>query len=260
MSILLPTLFTAHGNPMNALGGTQFSTFLSTWAASFSRPRAILCISAHYEREILTVTSIEKPDTIHDFYGFPDALYKIIYPVSGSPEVASEISVILKEAGFQINQEHRGIDHGVWTPLRFIYPDADIPVVQLSLPTRLSLDTYPKIGRTLAPLRSQGILIIGSGNLVHNLGQVSFNDRQAPVPIWAEKFDTTVKEWILAKDEKSLVSPWTSAPDGRISHPSLEHYAPILFVYGASDTTEQISFPFEGFEHGSLSMRCVRFG
>ncbi len=257
---LLPTLFTAHGSPMNALGGTLFSTFLANWAQNFPRPRAILCISAHYETDMLTLTSVQKPDTIYDFYGFPDALYRISYPAPGSPDIAIEIQENLTSGGFVVNIDtRRGIDHGVWSPLRFLYPEADIPIIQLSIARKMSTESYLEIGKILTPLRGQGILIIGSGNLVHNLAQVSFHDRDAPVPEWATHFDATVKKWILERDEKALTNPWTSSPEGRISHPSLEHYIPLLFVLGAGGGQGQISFPFEGFEHGSISMRSVRF-
>jgi 4,5-DOPA dioxygenase extradiol len=256
----MPTLFTAHGSPMNALGGTPFSTFLNEWAETIPKPRAVLCISAHWERHTLAVTTSALPETIHDFYGFPEALYKITYPAPGSPEIAEEVITQLESAGYVVDQDHhRGLDHGTWSPLRFFYPHADIPILQLSLPARVPLSDLFLIGKALIPIRESGILILGSGNLVHNLSTVNFELREAPVPGWAQDFDEEVKRWILTDKKNSLGNPWNSSPQGRISHPTLEHYAPLLIIYGAGGTSD-ISFPFEGFEHGTISMRCVQFG
>jgi len=257
---LMPVLFTAHGNPMNALGGTAFSRFLERWADDNPRPHAILCISAHWERHGLAVTMSENPETIHDFYGFPEELYEITYPVQGAPDVGEEVIALLGSAGFHADRDQtRGIDHGTWAPLRFLYPKADIPVLQLSLPVQTPLSELIRIGENLSPLRESGILIIGSGNLVHNLSRVDFEHRDAPAPEWAYKFDEGVKKWIMDRDRRLLGDPWSSSPTGKMSHPTLEHYAPLLVVCGAGGSS-RISFPFEGFEHGSISMRSVRFG
>jgi len=256
----MPVLFTAHGNPMNALGGTIFSRFLEGWADDIPKPRAILCISAHWERHGLAVTMSEKPETIHDFYGFPEKLYTITYPVKGAPRIGEEVIALLGTAGFQVDQDQtRGLDHGTWAPLRFLYRDADIPVLQLSLPVQIPLTELITIGEKLSPLRQSGVLIIGSGNLVHNLSRVDFKHRDAMVPQWAYRFDEDVKQWILDRNYQLLGDPWKNSPAGIVSHPTLEHYAPILVVCGAGGTSP-ISFPFEGFEHGSISMRSVRFG
>lgn len=255
-----PTLFTAHGNPMNALGGTTFSRFLEGWAADLPRPRAILCISAHWERHGLAVTMSLNPETIHDFYGFPDELYLITYPVKGAPVVGEKAISLLSLGGYSVDRDQfRGLDHGTWAPLRFLFPQGDIPVLQLSLPVELSLSELFTIGKLLSPLRELGVLIIGSGNLVHNLSRVGYEHRNAPVLEWAHRFDEDVKEWILTRDHQKLGEPWMSSPVGRISHPTLEHYAPLLVAMGAGGSSS-VTFPFEGFEHGSISMRSVRFG
>jgi len=256
----MPVLFTAHGSPMNALGGIPFSRFLSRWAESFPRPRAILCISAHWERNGLAVTMSENPETIHDFYGFPEELYQIVYPAPGAPDVGEEVITLLSSAGYQISrEENRGLDHGTWAPFRFMYPLADIPVLQISLPAQVPLLELITIGEQLIPLRQTGILIIGSGNLVHNLSRVDFGHREAPVAEWAIRFDEDVRDWILTGNRQALGNPYWSSQAGKISHPTLEHYAPLLVTCGAGGTSA-ISFPFEGFEHGSISMRSVRFG
>ncbi len=257
---LMPTLFTAHGNPMNALGGTTFSRFLEGWAEDLPRPRAILCISAHWERHGLAVTMSLNPETIHDFYGFPKELYLITYSAKGEPEVGEEVIALLGSGGYIVDRnKSRGLDHGTWAPLRFLYPDADIPVLQLSLPVELPLPDLFTIGELLATLRDLGVLIIGSGNLVHNLSRVDYERRDARVLDWAHSFDADVKEWVLTRDHKKLGEPWMSSPVGRISHPTLEHYAPLLVAMGAGGSSP-VTFPFEGFEHGSISMRSVRFG
>lgn len=244
---------------MNALGGTQFSTFLTAWAGMIPRPRAILCISAHWESNSLMVTTSERPETIHDFYGFPRSLYQIRYPAPGSPDVAEEVINLLKSYGYLVDREqHRGLDHGTWSPLRFLYPDADIPVLQLSLPSHVPLSELLSIGAALIPLREAGILILGSGNLVHNLSTVDFDHQESLVPRWAQDFDGEVKQWILTNDTDSLGNPWKSN-QGRISHPTLEHYAPVVLIAGAKKNSD-VSFPFEGFELGIISMRCVQFG
>jgi len=167
----------------------------------------------------------------------------------GAPEVGEEVIAYLGSAGFQVDcDQTRGLDHGTWVPLRFIYRDADIPVLQLSLPVQTPLSELITIGEKLSPLRQSDVLIIGSGNLVHNLSQLDFKHREARVPQWAHLFDEDVKQWILDRSFQLLGDPWRSSPAGIVSHPTLEHYAPLLVVCGAGGSSS-ISFPFEGFEH-----------
>lgn len=259
MDMPMPAVFTAHGNPMNALGGTLFARFLGTWGPSLPRPKAILGVSAHWERARLAVTAGERPGTIHDFYGFPEDLYRLDYPAAGSPALAARVRELLLQAGLGCDLElARGLDHGLWSPLLHLFPGVDVPVVQLSLPLGTSLASHLDVGRALAPLRMEGVLVLGSGNLVHNLRTADLRHRDRDVAAWARGFDDWVAARLVAWDLDALASPWFAGPEGRLAHPTLEHYAPLLVVCGAAREPAAVSFPFEGFEHGTLSMRCVQ--
>ncbi|MCG3192155.1 MAG: 4,5-DOPA dioxygenase extradiol [Thermoanaerobaculia bacterium] len=256
----LPAWFTAHGNPMNALGKTPFSEFLSRWGRSVAQPRAILAVSAHWESLGTKVTSSARPETIHDFYGFPRELFTLRYPAPGSQVLATRVVELLAGAGIPASEDaRRGLDHGAWAPLLFLFPDAEIPVVQVSLTRPSNLMEHVAVGRALSPLREEGVLIVGSGNLVHNLGEADLRDRDLPVDRWAEEFDEWVANRLGAWDVEALCRPW-DGPHGRRAHPTLEHYAPLLVVAGAAGSEKpEISFPFATFEHANLSMRCVEF-
>lgn len=256
----MPVWFSAHGNPMNALGGTPFATFLSKWGRTASGPRAILMVSAHWESARLAVTSSERPGTLHDFYGFPAELYTLRYPTPGDPDLALRVVRLLGDAGLAAADDgRRGLDHGAWAPLLFLFPEADIPVLQLSLTRPANLQEHVAAGRALASLRDEDVLIVGSGNIVHNLGAADLSARDLPVERWAEEFDSWVAERLLAWDIEALCRPW-DGPHGRRAHPTLEHYAPLLVAAGAAGPDKPgISFPFATFEHANLSMRCVEF-
>ncbi len=244
---------------MNALGGTPFSRGLEDWGRRTPRPRAFLVISAHWETRGLAVTAAVEPETIYDFGGFPEALYSIRYPAPGAPDLARE--VVDARAGADIEavaDGQRGIDHGAWSPLLFLRPAADLPVVQLSLDRGRSLTELVDVGRALRPLRDRGVLILGSGNLVHNLRTVNFEDRDAPVEDWSRQFDEWIRDRLLAWDLPALAAP-EAGPHGRQAHPTREHYAPILVAAGAADPGPLVSFPWEGYEHATISMRCVQF-
>lgn len=259
MATPMPVVFTAHGNPMNALGGTPFASFLGVWGQSLPLPRAILCVSAHWERSRLAVTAGERPDTVHDFYGFPEDLYRLRYPAPGSLALAARVRELLVGSGLGCDLEPgRGLDHGAWSPLLHLFPAADVPVVQLSLPLGAFMASHLEIGNALAPLRMEGVLVLGSGNLVHNLHAADLRHRDRDVAAWASRFDDWVAARLAAWDLDALASPWFAGPDGRLAHPTLEHYAPLLVVCGAAPEPSTVSFPFEGFEHGTLSMRCVQ--
>jgi 4,5-DOPA dioxygenase extradiol len=259
MATPMPVVFTAHGNPMNALGGTPFASFLGTWGESLPRPTAVLGVSAHWERPRLAVTASARPDTVHDFFGFPEDLYRLQYPAPGSPALAARAQELLTLSGLDCDIDPgRGLDHGAWSPLLHLFPRADVPVVQLSLPLGASLAFHLEIGRALKPLRQEGVLVLGSGNLVHNLHTADLRHRDRDVAVWARRFDEWVAARLAAWDLDALASPWFAGPDGRLAHPTLEHYAPLLVVCGAVGASPAVSFPFEGFEHGTLSMRCVQ--
>jgi 4,5-DOPA dioxygenase extradiol len=242
---------------MNALGGTPFSRAHQAWGQRWPKHRGLLVVSAHWETAGLALTATAAPETIHDFYGFPEPLYAIRYPAPGAPELAQEVAGALAAGGFQAGlDERRGIDHGAWSPLLFLRPAADVPVVQLSLDRRRSLRELVDVGRALRPLREEGVRILGSGNLVHNLRAADFGDREAPVEAWARGFDAWVSQRLSAWDVDALAAP-EAGPSGRLAHPTREHYAPLLVVAGAADPKPAVRFPFEGFEHATISMRCV---
>lgn len=255
----LPVLFTAHGNPMNALGTTPFAAKLRAWSAGWPRPSAILCVSAHREEMPLSLTASEWPSTVHDFYGFPRALFELRYPAPGAPAVAGRAASLLAAAGLPARLDAAaGLDHGTWAPLLLALPAADVPVVQLSLPVRSRLQTCAAMGRALAPLRDEGVLLLGSGNLVHNLREADLSAVDLPVDPWAAEFDEWAAARISAGDVDALASP-AEAPNARRAHPTLEHYAPVVACAAAAGD-DGAAFPITGFEHANLSLRCVRWG
>jgi 4,5-DOPA dioxygenase extradiol len=243
---------------MNALGGTPFSQGLASWGARLPTPRALLVVSAHWESRGVAVTAATQPETIHDFGGFPEALYTLQYPAPGAPDVAREVALVLAAGGITARlDQRRGLDHGAWSPLLFLRPKADVPVVQLSLDRERTLLELVDVGRALRPLRDRGVLILGSGNVVHNLGTADLENRDAPAEAWSREFDAWARDRLLAWDLPALALP-ESGPHGRAAHPTREHYAPIMVVAGAADPRPVVGFPWEGFEHATLSMRCVQ--
>jgi 4,5-DOPA dioxygenase extradiol len=241
---------------MNALGEGDYSETLRDLAASFARPKAILVVSAHWETTTPEVLDVEQPATIHDFFGFPPELYRIRYAAPGAPTVAARVAEL---AGVQ-RSKNWGLDHGAWSVLRHMYPDADIPTTQLSLGRNLQPRQHFELGEKLKPLRADGTLILGSGNLVHNLRDFSWSE-VAPVFPWAEKMDDRLAEAIGARDLDALIDFKGFDPDlVRRAVPTPEHYLPLLYVLGASDADEDIHFPFTAIQNGSIAMRSVRFG
>ena len=243
---------------MNALGGTPFSQALGTWGSALPRPKGILAVSAHWQTPELRITASPRPPTVHDFSGFPSALEAIEYPVAGDPDLARRVVSLLERAGLPVGLDReRGLDHGAWAPLQFLFPEADVPVVQISLLALAAGARHVEAGQALAPLRDEGILIVASGNLTHNLRSADLSHRDLPVASWAASFDRWVVDKLLERDLAALALLET--PEGRQAHPTLEHYAPFLVAVGAALPFMAVAFPFEGFEHGTLSMRCVQF-
>lgn len=258
-SVTMPTLFIGHGSPMNALKDNAFTQHLNTLGSTLPRPRAIVVVSAHWIDKQTTLSSVAKPDTIYDFGGFPQALYEMRYECEGDPALAKQLAAQLNAYEGAVNPT-RGLDHGAWTVLHHLYPKADIPVIQLAMSTQLSLPEHLELGAALQTLRQEGVLIIGSGNIVHNLRIVDHSENPQ-TPDWAEAFDAMTKEAILQRDFNQLLARDESKhPLWRVSHPSLEHYVPLLYALGASKEEDTVQFPYEGFEAGTLSMRSVLFG
>jgi 4,5-DOPA dioxygenase extradiol len=250
----MPVLFIGHGSPMNAIEDNEFTTGWSAIAAAIPKPKSILCISAHWMSEGTAATGMEKPKTIHDFYGFPDELYSMEYKAAGSKALAARAKGLVKSQKVSIDSEW-GLDHGTWSVLVRMYPKADVPVVQLSLNAYLDPKKHFEIGKELSQLRKEGVLILGSGNIVHNL--MLMRMQGAPYD-WAVEFDKFAKGRLERQDFDSLIN-YDSEKSSRLAVPTNEHYLPLLYAAGASES-EKPRFFNEKMCYASLSMRCVCWG
>jgi 4,5-DOPA dioxygenase extradiol len=255
----MPALFLAHGSPMNIVERNTFTKALTQMPRNLPHPEGIIVISAHWQTRGTRVTGAEHPRTMHDFIGFPEDLYRIGYPCPGSPDLAHRIQDLLGLAPASFDQE-RGLDHGAWSVLHHMYPLAYIPVVQISLDVSLTAIQRMEMGRRLLPLRDEGILIIGSGNVVHNLGLVDFEDEQGKPYAWAEAFDGWVAGCLASERLEDLAKYQEMAPSAELAVPTNEHYIPLMYIAGLRQPDEPIVTLFKGFQNASLSMRCVRVG
>lgn len=256
----MPVLFVGHGSPMNAITDNVWSRGFRSLAATLPRPRAILAVSAHWFVEGTFATASARPETIHDFGGFPEALYRVRYPAPGDPALARRAVALVGEGRASLDTGW-GLDHGTWSVLVHLRPEADLPVVQLSIDGRLTPAEHLAIGRALAPLRDEGVLILGSGNVVHNLRH-AFSARQRGeilTPEWAHDFDAAIARALSEHDHDALAQALASEA-GRLSHPTPDHYLPVLYVAGASTPEDRVRFPIEGFDWTSLSMRSALLG
>jgi 4,5-DOPA dioxygenase extradiol len=252
----MPALFLAHGNPMNVLADNAFTHSLTTLAADLPRPKAVLVVSAHWQTRGTRVLSSAKPRTIHDFGGFPAELYEVQYPAAGSPELAARVCELIPQAHAD---DEWGLDHGSWTILRHMWPDADVPVFELSLDATAPAQAHWELGERLAPLRDAGVLVVGSGNIVHSFAGISW-DPDAPARPWAEEFDAWIADAALRRDRDALVNYESAGAIARLSVPTNEHYLPLLYAAAMSHADDTVEFTHAGIEMGSMSMRCVRFG
>jgi len=253
---ILPILFVGHGNPMNAIEDNEFSQAWIKTGSQLPRPKAILCISAHWETVGTRITAMPQPKTIHDFYGFPPELFAVRYPAPGSPQLAEDIHTMLKSSDIRLDQDW-GLDHGTWSVLVRMFPNADIPVLQLSLDRAKSTQEHYELGKSLKTLREQGVLIIGSGNIVHNLGLVVWEDTAFD---WALEFDGKIKEWILQDNHKPIIQYESYGRPAHLAVNSGEHYKPLLYILGLKDPGEPVQFFAEKVWGGSISMRSVLIG
>jgi 4,5-DOPA dioxygenase extradiol len=250
----LPALFLGHGTPLNAIERNPYSDAWRRLGEALPRPSAILCISAHWYTagSALTVNTI--PRTIHDFGGFPPALHAVQYPAPGSPDLAHRAATLLAPTPARLS-ESWGLDHGAWSLLVHLYPNADIPVVQLSIDRTRPAEFHYELGRRLAPLRDEGVLILGSGNLIHNLHAYAWGDPSAAALDWAAAFQAHARRLLAAREDASLVHYNRLGREALLAIPSPDHFLPLLYVLGAAPG--QVSFPVEGIEGGSLSMLGV---
>ena len=255
----LPAWFLAHGSPMLAIQDTAFTQALARLWAGMPVPSAIVVISAHWQtRGGLRVTSSLRPETVHDFGGFDRSLYAISYPAPGAPDLAGQVAHLVAEAGFDVRLDpSRGLDHGVWVPLRRAFPEASVPVIQLSLPFPARPAELLRLGRALAPLRQRGVLLVGSGGIVHNLRTVTLEEDEAPTPDWARAFDAWVRDRLAKLDLEALADYAGRAPHVALAVPTSEHFEPLFVVLGTVGAHDRVVTLFEGFQHGSLSLHSV---
>jgi len=255
----MPAVFFGHGNPMNAIQSNTYTESWQKFGQSIPRPKAILAISAHWYGPDMAVSGNTSPETIHDFYGFPRELFEYTWPAPGSPELALRVQKLLQPLDVHFD-EHRGLDHGTWAVLCHVFPDADIPVVQLSVDERKPPEFHYQIGRLLQPLRDEGVLIVGSGNIVHNLRTYVWEDKKVQPFEWALRFESATRKLMLEGKDRELAEYLRLGKDARLSVPSPDHFLPLLYVLGLRKEHEQVSFPVEGIEGGALSMLSVRIG
>jgi 4,5-DOPA dioxygenase extradiol len=255
----MPALFIGHGNPMNALQSNAFSRAWAAIGTRLPRPRAIVCISAHWYVAETAVTAAASPRTIHDFSGFPGELYEIAYPAPGAPELARRIRELAAPIGVRADPE-RGLDHGAWSVLCRMFPRADVPVIQLGMDRTQPPEFHHQLGKCLSPLREEGVLIVGSGNVVHNLRAYNWGRPDAAPADWAGRFETRVRDLLQQADHGALVAYEGLGPDARSAVPSPDHYLPLIYVLSLMKAGEPVGFPVEGFDGGSVSMLAVQIG
>jgi 4,5-DOPA dioxygenase extradiol len=259
MTDLMPAIFFGHGNPMNALSKNAYTEGWTSIGKSIPRPKAVLAISAHWYVPACAVTASLFPGTIHDFGGFPEALYQVEYPAPGSPELALRVKGLLSSVFVGLDQR-RGLDHGTWAVLSHVFPDADIPTVQLAIDKTQPPLFHYEIGKRLLPLREEGVLVIGSGNLVHNLSAYAWGNPGVVPFDWALRFEKNVRELMLKGDDAHVVDYKGLGPDAMMSVPTPDHYLPLLYVLGLRNKNEEIGFPVQGVDGGSVSMLAVQIG
>lgn len=250
----MPAAFLGHGSPMNALETNRFTEAWRSFGASAPEPRAILVISAHWYIDHTAVTAMAEPRTIHDFYGFPEPLFEVQYRAPGDPELAERVAEIVKPTRVELDRTDWGLDHGAWSVLVHAFPKANVPVVQLSIDARQPLDWHFELGAKLAPLRQSGVLVLGSGNVVHNLRAIDWSKPQAGFD-WAERFDEAARA--IVGERPSNVASLSSHPDFKRAVPTPDHFIPLVYIAGlAAAERRSPKVLIDGYAYGSLSMTC----
>lgn len=255
----MPAVFFGHGNPLNALADNDWTRGWAALGRDLPRPRGIVCVSAHWYKPGAGVTANEQPRTIHDFGGFPKELFEVQYPAPGSPELAQRVESMLAPTPAPLD-ERWGLDHGTWSVLMHAYPDADIPIVQLAIDETKDARWHFELAKHLRPLRDDGVLVCGSGNLVHNLHTYSWGRTVQEPYDWALRFEAFARERMAAHDFDPLIAYEKHGKDAMLSAPTPDHYLPLLYVLAQHEGDESVSFPVEGFDGGSVSMLSVRVG
>ncbi|NDE05706.1 MAG: 4,5-DOPA dioxygenase extradiol [Flavobacteriia bacterium] len=252
----MPVLFIGHGNPMYAIESNVYSHAWEKLGKSLPKPKAILAISAHWLTEGTSVTAMEQPETIHDFGGFPQKLFDVQYPAPGSLELAKRVKTLIKSREVELDHQNWGLDHGAWVPLRVMYPDADIPVLQMSMPTS-DPGKLIELGKRLQPLRDMGVLIIGSGFMTHGLPYLRDWSTDAKAPTWSSEFDAWAAEALAKGDVETLSAFTTKAPGMPYAHPTVEHFTPLFITLGAAQKTDApVETLIDGYFMG-LSKRSI---
>ena len=255
----MPAIFLGHGNPLNALQQNAWTKGWATIGQALPRPKAIVCISAHWYLPATLVTAMPQPRTIHDFGGFPRELYQVQYGAPGSPELASRVQQLLAPLSVELDHSW-GLDHGTWSVLMHVYPEADVPVIQLSIDETQPAAFHFELGQRLTSLRDEQILIMGSGNMVHNLHTYAWGRHISEPYDWAVRFEESAKQLMLAGEFAPLIDYESLGRDAVLSIPTTDHYLPLLYVLGARRENEEISFPVAGVDGGSVSMLTVQVG
>jgi 4,5-DOPA dioxygenase extradiol len=255
----MPAIFFGHGNPMNALARNEYTQRWAAIGASVPRPRAVLCVSAHWYLPGVAVTVNPQPRTIHDFGGFPRELYEVKYPAPGDPLLAGRVRDLLAPLPVQLDQRW-GLDHGTWSVLCHVFPEADVPVIQLSIDETQPAEFHYELAKQLNALRDEGVLIIGSGNLVHNLHTYAWGRHKVEPFDWAVRFELQARELLLAGDHAPLINYEKLGDDATLSAPTPDHYLPLLYVIAQQREGDEVTFPVEGYDGGSISMLTVRIG
>lgn len=258
-SQLMPAVFVGHGNPLNALRRNAWTEAWHSLGRSVPRPRAVLAVSAHWYVRGTRVTAEEHPKTIHDFGGFPAELYRVAYPAPGDPALAEEVAELLAPTRVALTTEW-GLDHGTWSVLAHVFPTADVPVVQLSIDRTQPPAFHHALGQRLGALREDGVLVFGSGNVVHNLEAYAWGGQPVAPYDWVVRFEETVRRCIEARDHQALLDYPALGPDALLSVPTPDHFLPLLTVLGLHREGEAVSFPVSGVDGGSVSMLSVRIG
>ena len=256
----MPALFVGHGNPMNALEENIYTRGWGAIGRSIPRPRAVVCVSAHWYVAGTRVTAMERPRTIHDFGGFPRQLHEMQYPASGDPMLAAHVAELLKPTNVVLDDASWGLDHGTWSVLAHLFPRADVPVIQLSIDEMQPPLVHYELGRRLSALREETVLIVGSGNVVHNLHTYAWGRHGVEPLDWAVRFEAELRRLLLSREHEPLIHYESMGPDALLSVPTPEHYLPLLYVMAGCLGNDEVTFPIEGVDGGSVSMLAVQIG